>query len=110
MAQAFGVSDIFSKTAEQLEQDIEAKKRPVVAIKEEIHISPYDARLMTKAPSRKTSQEEIQEILQPFVDVGLKLRFDEERWYMSIGNKTDEGTLRMPLRVVVECAKRIYRG
>lgn len=111
MAQAFGVNEIFEKDAARLIQEIELKQEkiftpPVV----ELPFKPeYDARLMTKPPSRRSSPNEITDLLEPYIKIGLKLRLDEERWYMVCGAKTDEGTIRMPLRHVLECARRIMK-
>lgn len=110
IAQSFGVADIFQKDKTQLVQAIEMKQAGIApAPKIEIDKPVYDARLMTKAPSRRSSREEVEELLQPYVARGLNLSFDEERWYMSCGKKTDEGTLRMPLRVVMNCADKVMR-
>ncbi len=110
IAQSFGIADLFAKDKVQLIQAIEMKQQGIApAPKIEIPKPAYDARLMTKAPSRKSSQAEIEELLAPFVARGLRLKFDEERWYMSIGKKTDEGTIRMPLRHVLNCATKIMQ-
>jgi hypothetical protein len=108
MAQAFGVDDIFEKDAEHLIQEIILKQ-------ENIYIPPtpkpirneYDARLMTKAPSKISSPKEIVDLLTDHIKMGLDLSFDEEHWYMSKGKKNDMGTLRMPLRHVLDCADKI---
>lgn len=108
MAQAFGIPDLFQKDKFQLIQAIELKQQGMApAPKIEIPKPEYDARLMTKAPSRKSSQPEIESLLIPHVNRGMHLKFDEERWYMSFGKKTDEGTIRMPLRTVLHCANKV---
>lgn len=72
---------------------------------------PYDSRLMTKPPSRRTNSQEIVDLLEPFIKRGLHLKFDDngERWFMVFGKKTDEGSIRMPLRTVWSCAEKIIR-
>lgn len=110
IAQSFGVSDIFQKDTLQLIQAIEAKQKtmspaPVVSIPR----PEYDARLMTKPPGKITNRQEIEELLKPYVARGLHIKYDEERWYMTIGKKNDQGTLRMPLRVVLKCAEELMR-
>lgn len=111
MAQAFGVTDIFEKDTQHLIQEIEIKqqkifKPPAVTLP----LKPeYDGRLMTKPPSRRSSMMDITELLEPHIMLGLKLSFSEERWQMAFGKKTDDGTLRMPLRHVLHCAERIMR-
>lgn len=67
----------------------------------------YDARLMTKPPSRRSNRDEIKELLSPYVARGLHLTFGDEQWFMTCGKKSDQGTMRMPLRVVLRCARKV---
>jgi len=70
----------------------------------------YDARLMTKPPSRKSDKELALEVLAPFIAKGLHVDFpNEEEWRMKWGKREDTGTLRMPPRVIVGCAKEMMR-
>lgn len=110
IAQGMGVSDIFNKSADQLRQDIglkqqELQPKPML----EIPQPPYDARLMTKAPSRRASIPEIEEALREHVANGLKISFTAENWRMSFGVKNDTGTIRMPLRSVIYCANQLLK-
>lgn len=110
IAQSFGVADIFQKDKPQLVQAIEMKQAGIApAPKVEIAKPAYDARLMTKPPSRRSDQQEVEELLQPYIQRGLLLSFDEhgERWFMRFDKKTDEGTMRMPLRHVLLCANKV---
>lgn len=108
IAQSFGIPDVFQKDKPQLLQVIELKQQAIApAPKVEIPKPEYDARLMLKPPSRKSSKEEIERLLAPYLVRGMHLKFDEERWYMQHGKKTDEGTLRMPLRIVLRCAEKV---
>ncbi len=108
MAQAFGISNIFEQTAERLAQEIELKQQNLVPPKVPLPPKPeYDARLMTKAPSRRSSAVDITNLLEPYIKMGLKLKFSEEQWFMAHGIKTDEGTIRMPLRHVLDCARKM---
>lgn len=108
IAQAFGVKDIFQKDALQLRQAIEIKQQALIPEpKIEIPKPEYDSRLMTRPPSRKTDREEIVQLLAPYVARGLNLKFDEERWYMQFSKRTDEGTIRMPLKIVLRCAEKL---
>lgn len=111
IAQSFGIADIFSKTDIQLRQEISLKQETLAPPKPEpITPLPYNAKLMTKAPSRKSTKEEAIETLKPFTDKGLHLTFpNEEEWHMRWGKKEDTGTLRMPLRILVKCAGEIMR-
>lgn len=113
MAQAFGVHDVFEKDAAHLVQEIELKHAPTIAPQVALPPIPvYDARLMTKPPSRRSSIEELVPLLEPYITLGLKLTFDDvgERWFMVCGKRTDEGTMRMPLRHVVDAARRMMNG
>lgn len=108
IAQSFGIADLFQKDKIQLVQAIEMKQQGIApAPKVTIPKPEYDARLMTKAPSRMSSRPEIEELLALYVARGLHVDYDNERWYMSFGKKTDEGTLRMPLRTILYCADKI---
>lgn len=110
IAQSFGIKDIFSKTESQLKQEIELKQVALVAPPApDVPKPPYDARLMTKPPAKKSDQALLEEYLEPYIKRGLHVRFDEERWYFQYDKKTDEGTLRMPPRVVLQCADKILR-
>lgn len=107
IAQAFQVSDIFEKDAAHLIQEIEIKQNKMAAKEPLPVINPYDVRLMKAVPSNKCNLEELTEVLAEHIKRGLKLRLDDERWYMQFGRKTDEGTLRMPLRTALQCAERL---
>jgi hypothetical protein len=112
MAQAFGVTDIFEKDATQLAQEIELRRdRMAQDAAPKLPERPvYDARLMVTHRDKKSAPNDITALLEPHISMGLKLRFDDERWYMAWGERNDEGTLRMPLRHVLDCAERIMRG
>lgn len=109
MAQAFGVNDVFSKDQVHLIQEIELKHKPVQVAVQLPPLPAYDARLMNKPPSKRSNAEELVPLLEPYIVLGLKLSFDDngERWFMSCGKRNDEGTMRMPLKAVVECARRV---
>lgn len=108
IAQGYSIPDIFSMDDKQLIQAIELKQQdmipaPTIAIPQ----PAYDARLMTKPPSRLSDEEQVRDVLTPHIAAGLRVTFDPERWYMQWDKRTDEGTLRMPLRVVLRCAEKI---
>lgn len=108
IAQSYDVADIFQKDAILLIQAIELKQKGMIpAPKIEILKPEYDARLMTKIPSRKSVKHEIEELLAPYAARGLALSFDEENWFMSIGKKNDSGTIRQPLRQILRCADKL---
>lgn len=108
IAQSFNIDDIFQKDKNQLLQAISLKREALIPEPKIVIPRPeYDARLMTKPPSRKSDQQEIEELLKPHIARGLGVSFDEERWYMAHGKRTDEGTIRMPLSTVLYCANKI---
>jgi len=110
MAQSFGVNDIFEKDAKRLIQEIEIKQQKLIPPKVQLPSMPvYDARLMSKPPARRSNAMEITNLLEPYITMGLKLNLTEERWYMQYGSKTDEGTMRMPPRIVLKCAERLMK-
>lgn len=111
IAQGFDVPNLFGMTQDQLVQAIEIKRNamvpdPVINIPK----PEYDARLMTRPPAKMCTVESAVALLQPYIDKGLHLDFPEpERWHMRHGVKEDTGNLRMPLRVLLECADRIMK-
>lgn len=108
IAQSFDIPDLFEKDKLQLIQAIEIKQKKLIPEpKINIPRPEYDARLMTKPPSKRSSQQEIEQMLTPFVARGLVLSFTDEQWHMKRGKKADEGTLRMPLKIVLRCAEKV---
>lgn len=110
MAQAFGVNDVFSKDKNNLIQEIVIKHAPVAAPAVALPPVPaYDARLMSKNPSKVSNPDELMELIRPYAELGLRFQFTDngERWQMRFGERTDEGTMRMPLKTVIGCARRL---
>jgi len=110
IAQGYGVPDLFGKSVTQLVQAIELKQQGMVVVADPLPARPeYDARLMTRSPSRKTDESEITALLQPYITRGLHLTFPEpEQWHMRWGVREDTGTTRMPLRAVLRCAEVLF--
>lgn len=111
IAQGYGVTNLFGKDAKHLIQEIQLHQESMAPETRIVIERPaYDARLMTKAPSRKTSQQEITELLQPYVERGLHLSFpNEEEWHMRFGDREDTGTVRQPLRQILRCAEGVFQ-
>lgn len=110
IAQSFGVTDIFEKDIIHLAQEIEIKQQKLIPAHTVLPPKPeYDARLMTKPPARKSSIALITELVEPYIKLGLKLRFEEENWFMAYGDKNDSGSIRIPPRHVLNCAERLLR-
>lgn len=110
IAQALSVPDVFQKDKAHLIQAIELKQAAAVPVpKPEIPKPQYDARLMTKPPSRKSDPNSLAPLLAPYIERGLQVEYTDEMWKMRFGIKTDQGTLRMPLRIVLKCADELMR-
>lgn len=109
IAQSYGIGDIFSKEHHQLVQEIEIKQRDMIP-KPEVTIPrpEYDARLMTKPPAKMGQQHEIEEMLRFHVERGLHLEFPTpESWHMRWSKKEDSGTMRQPLKNILQCADKV---
>lgn len=111
IAQGYGIADIFQKTETQLRQAIEIKQQELVPKPAQVSVMPqYDARLMTRPPSKKSTQDDLLELLRPLIDRGLYITFPtQEEWHMKWGKKEDTGTMRQPLKNVLECANRLCK-
>lgn len=90
-------------------QAIEARQAAMLPKPAEPLVKPeYDARLMTKRPAKRGDQQEVERLLQPYIERGLHLSFPEpEIWAMRCGKKTDTGTMRMPMRIILRCAEKM---
>lgn len=111
IAQSFGISDIFSKTNIQLAQEIELKQQKLIPpVAPPIPKPEYDARLMTRPPSKTSNQDDIIALLKDHISRGLHVTFPEpDKWEMRFGNKNDSGTTRMPLRTILNCANAVLK-
>lgn len=109
IAQGLGVGDIFSKSPNQLIQDIELKHKELIPQPKipAPPLAPYDARLMTAQPGAMCDKESLMELLEPYIKRGLKVEIGDENWKFSFGKKNDMGTLRMPLRTALKKAAEV---
>jgi hypothetical protein len=108
IAQSYSIPDIFQKTNIQLIQAIELKQQDMLPKHvTEIPKPEYDARLMLKPPARMSNRALIEEALQPYIERGLHVSFDDETWSMKFGKRSDTGTLRQPLRNILQCAGKV---
>lgn len=110
MAQAFGINDIFEKDAAHLIQEIELKQQTLAPARVVLPPLPqYDARLMTKPPSKRSMPDDVVVLLEPYIEKGLRFSIDEnaETWTMQHGLVTDTGTMRMPMRHMLDAARRV---
>ena len=109
---AMGGDMQFSDNKKDLLRKIEIKRSAIGGDKprQPIYTSPPDdQRLRTIPPAKNMAAETLIEAMQPFVERGLHLDCTDTEWTMSCGKKTDSGNLRMPLRVVVGCAREVMR-
>ena len=112
IAEGYGISDVFSKKPHELKQAIELKQTAVVLKEKYVPLprNEYDSRLMTKRPSDSFTNQEAVKALENHINLGLKITFPEpDRWHMNARGKEDNGTTRMPLRVLLDCADRILK-
>lgn len=110
MAQAFGVADIFEKDIPHLIQDIELRQQTLAPAPVPLPPLPdYDARLMTKPPSKRSVPDDVVTLLEPYITRGLRFTIDDnaETWAMQFNKVTDSGTMRMPMRHLLEAARRV---
>lgn len=95
IAQTLGISDIFSKTKAKLEQEISLKKAPEPIVNTLVE-TPIIVNDLSHPPS-----------LDAFIARGLKYSERDGRWYMSFGERTDEGNLDVNELQLFRCAERI---
>ncbi len=112
IAQSYDIADIFQKDVAQLVQAIELRQEQLQPKPKVVIPKPaYDARLMTKIPAKKSEQQMIEELLEPYVTKGLKISFPEpEVWAMSFGKRNDTGSMRIPPRIILKCADKVLIG
>jgi hypothetical protein len=109
LAQSLGVVDVFKKPKNILMQEIvlkqeEAMQKPMEPITPPV----YDARLMSKPPSKKSDIENLLDLLEQHIQRGLVINFPHPEWWeMRFNMKTDSGTMRQPLQNVLRCANKL---
>lgn len=111
IAQSFGIEDIFSKTDIQLRQDISLRQQTLIPPAPVVVEKPaYDSRLMTRPPSKICTQATLKELLKPYTDKGMHLTFPApEEWHIRYDKREDTGTMRQPLKNVLDCCERLMR-
>lgn len=108
IAQSFGIKDIFALDEVKLRQQIEMRQSDLnPAPKIEVKQPEYDSRLMLRPPDKHMTAAQAHEWVKEYVAKGLKFRTTEEQWFMSFDKKNDQGTLRMPPRVLLKCAAQV---
>lgn len=113
IADSFGVRDIFNLDKAALIQAIEAKRAYSDDKKQRDEIDRIVFRqkdfLSRQQPVDAPTELQVLDVLEPCLQRGLRVSFEGGRWYMECGGRTDEGSLTMPLRVIVECAGNILK-
>ena len=111
IAQGHGIPDVFSKDAKALIQAIQLRQKEEFTPVQQLPPRPeYDARLLTKPPSKSATEEDVLHILDRHIKMGLKVMFPApHRWHMIYGQKEDTGTTQMPLRVILNCAENVMK-
>lgn len=105
MASAMGVSVSFADDKGKLLKAIRAE----VAAKAPKPL-PF-APLVPSDPLNQGSwQGSVKEALQHMIDRGLILSFPtSDQWHMQRDQKSDSGTMKMPLRGIVRCAEAVMK-
>jgi hypothetical protein len=111
IAQGYGVEKLFQLSADKLIQEIELAQEEMLPTPQiDVPMPQYDARLMTRAPSRKTNRVDVEEALRPYIMLGLKVEWiNDEEFIFKCGVKEDTGTLRQPLRAVLRQASGVLK-
>lgn len=109
LAQSMGVKWAFSDDFNALRQKISLRQAdmlpppimPIVPI-------PDDQRLRDVPPSTVSDEDTIRTIIEPYIARGMQAKFECNHFYFRYKERSDTGTMRQPLRVVVGCAARLF--
>lgn len=89
-------------------RDCMAAKVPKPHIPDEL--KPADQRFTVMPPKYVCTQNDVLDVLKPYVDRGLKVSFPTvDQWMMKFDKKEDSGSMLVPPLVIVRCAKEIMR-
>ena len=103
IAQGLGVKDITSLTRAVLEQEIKSKS---TALAGEKLVIP-EIVIKQVANTSYCDEAELLEVLQPYIQRGLKVSIIDNMWRFSSGAKCDTGTMTMPIRTALRKAQEI---
>lgn len=109
LCQSIGAKWSFADDANELKQKIALRQTdilpppvlPVVPI-------PDDQRMRTTPPAEVSDEEMIKQVIEPYIARGLHASFENNHFHFRYKDRTDSGTLRQPLRVIVGCAARMF--
>lgn len=104
-----GVRWAFSDDHNALKQKISLRQTemlpppapPVVTV-------PDDQRMRTLPPSKVSSETMVKHMLQPYIERGLNIKFENNHFFFRYKDRFDTGTLRQPPRVIVGVAARMF--
>lgn len=111
IAQGLGITIQFSDGKEELvrkiDNGLDKQLPPSPSLPPNV---PTDMTLRTRPPSKNVTQVAIMDKMTPLIARGLKVTFPcEDQWHFAFGKRSDSGTLRMPMRVVIECANNVMK-
>lgn len=106
MAQAFGVNDVFSKDKNNIIQEIVLKHAPVAPAAVVMPPLPVS---VNQALDDMADPDDVTAAMKPYAALGLRFQFIDSgtRWSMRFGERADEGTMSMPLKTVIDCARKL---
>ena len=97
------MKDITSLTRALLEQEIKSKS---TALAGEKLVIPQII-IKQVANTSYCDESELLEVLQPYIQRGLKVSILDNMWRFSFGLKSDTGTMTMPIRMALRKAQEI---
>lgn len=112
IAEGYNIPDVFSKDVGGLIKAITVKqlslvKQPKI---DPPHRPEYDSSIMLKRPSKVTEQARALELLKGHIDRGLEITFPQpDQWHMRYKSREDTGSLRIPPRVILNCADDLLK-
>lgn len=112
IAQAVGLTLDWSWDKRKLTEKIRDKIRPTVDGAPTISDTPSDSRFRTLPPARNLPQHEVARALDKYKEQGLVYTFptkDTVRLTITV-TREDSCSLRVPLRTLVNCARKLVNG
>ena len=111
IAQSLGVKDVFAKTPNEIRSEIVVKQTQQLPVPDAPIPKPvYDARLMTKPPSKYSNQDDVEAMLAQHFERGLRISYPApEQWLMQYKDREDSGTMRQSLLNILRCADKLMR-
>ena len=110
LCQSMGIKWSFADDMNALRQKISLRQTemlpppvlPVIA-------QPDDQRMRTLPPSKVSNESMIRQMLEPYIQRGLHVSFENNHFHFRYKERTDTGTMRQPPRVIVGVAARLFQ-